>query len=45
VTPRLRVGVLLGQPEVHHVQDVAVAEGQAARQTVFRLKVACRGSG
>jgi len=37
VTTGLRVDVLLGQPEVDHVNDVTVAVGQTAHQTVFRL--------
>ncbi len=38
VTASLRVDVLLGQAEVHHVDDVTVAMRQAADETVFRLK-------
>ena len=37
VAPGLRVDVLLGQPEVHHVDDVPVAVGETAHQAVFRL--------
>ena len=38
VAAGLRVDVLLGQAEVHHVDDVPVAVGETTHQTVFRLR-------
>ena len=38
VAAGLWVDVLLGQAEVHHVDDVPVAVGETAHQTVFRLR-------